>query len=146
MSRPLDPGVLNLEWAGQLLSRLVAMGLEELQIAPGSRSTPLVLAASGMLGLRTRVHLDERSAAFFALGYGRRRGVPSAVVTTSGTAVANLLPAVVEASTSRRPPAPSHGRSPAVSEGKGREPDHPPAGDLLLLPPARTGSAPPRRG
>ena len=69
-------------------------------LCPGSRSAPLAWAA-GLLARRgwLRIHtaIDERSSAFFALGLGRVSGFPAAVITTSGTAVANLLPAVVEA-------------------------------------------------
>jgi len=75
------------------------MGLRRLVLCPGSRSAPLAVAA-GLLerqGLRLYTAIDERSAAFLALGLGRADGVPAAVVTTSGSAVANLLPAVVEA-------------------------------------------------
>jgi 2-succinyl-5-enolpyruvyl-6-hydroxy-3-cyclohexene-1-carboxylate synthase len=82
-----------------LLAALRRLGLRHLVLCPGSRSAPLAVAASLLepsgLGLHTAV--DERSAAFFALGLGRASGVPAAVVTTSGSAVAHLLPAAVEA-------------------------------------------------
>ncbi|MEX0589207.1 MAG: 2-succinyl-5-enolpyruvyl-6-hydroxy-3-cyclohexene-1-carboxylic-acid synthase [Cyanobium sp.] len=74
-------------------------GLTHLVLCPGSRSASLAQAA-GLLerqGLVLRTAVDERSAAFFALGLGRATGRAAAVVTTSGTAVANLLPAAVEA-------------------------------------------------
>lgn len=80
-----------------IVDELVRAGLTELCIAPGSRSTPLVLAALEHSALRARVFIDERSAAFFASGWARATGRPAAVLTTSGTAVANLFPAVVEA-------------------------------------------------
>lgn len=96
-------GELNLAWARAILATLAEYGVEEVEIAPGSRSAPLVLAAQMVAGLRIRVHLDERSAGFFAVGYGRAHLGPAAVVTTSGTAVANLLPAVVEADQSDVP-------------------------------------------
>ena len=72
-------------------------------IAPGSRSTPLTLAVANHPRARLNVCIDERSLGFWALGYGRAAGRPAAVITSSGTAVANLLPAVVEASLSRVP-------------------------------------------
>lgn len=99
----MTDGELNFAWARAILETLVEYGVEEVEIAPGSRSGPLVLASRAIPGLRTRVHLDERSAAFFAVGYGRTHLGPTAVVTTSGTAVANLLPAVVEADMSDVP-------------------------------------------
>lgn len=96
-------GELNFAWARAILSALAEYGLEEVEIAPGSRSGPLVLASRALPGVNSRVHLDERCAAFFALGYGRTHLGPAAVITTSGTAVANLLPAVVEADLSDVP-------------------------------------------
>lgn len=84
-------------WARAAIDELVRLGVEELVLAPGSRSTPLVMAAADHSGLRIIPHLDERSAAFLGLGIGKASGRPAAVLTTSGTAVANLFPAVVEA-------------------------------------------------
>lgn len=96
-------GEINFAWAREIVGALVRGGVTEVEIAPGSRSAPLVLAVRSFPGVRARVHVDERCAAFFALGYGRRSGRPAAVVATSGTAVANLLPAVVEADASDVP-------------------------------------------
>lgn len=83
-----------------VVAQLVAQGMTELVLAPGSRSAPLALAAwraerAGLIRLHVRV--DERSAAFLALGLAKAGGRPVAVITTSGTAVGNLLPAVMEA-------------------------------------------------
>ncbi|TVS06009.1 MAG: 2-succinyl-5-enolpyruvyl-6-hydroxy-3-cyclohexene-1-carboxylic-acid synthase [Cyanobium sp. PLM2.Bin73] len=90
----------NLRAALTLLATLVAGGVNHLVLAPGSRSGPLA-AAAGLLERRRvlvlHTAIDERSAAFFALGLARASGQPAAVITTSGTAVANLLPAAVEA-------------------------------------------------
>ncbi|MEY4431385.1 MAG: 2-succinyl-5-enolpyruvyl-6-hydroxy-3-cyclohexene-carboxylic-acid synthase, partial [Cyanobacteriota bacterium] len=89
----------NLRSALRLLQCLQACGLRRLVLCPGSRSGPLAVAA-GLLersGLDLITGVDERSAAFLALGLGRADGRAAAVVTTSGTAVANLLPAAVEA-------------------------------------------------
>ncbi len=99
----MTTGELNFAWARALLEALAEFGLEEVEIAPGARSGPVVLASRSLPGLNARVHLDERCAAFFALGYGRTHLGPAAVITTSGTAVANLLPAVVEADMSDVP-------------------------------------------
>jgi 2-succinyl-5-enolpyruvyl-6-hydroxy-3-cyclohexene-1-carboxylate synthase len=84
-------------------SELVRGGVSEVAISPGSRSTPLALAAARERGLRVHVHLDERASGFFALGAAKATGRPAAVLTTSGTAAANLFPAVVEASMARVP-------------------------------------------
>jgi 2-succinyl-5-enolpyruvyl-6-hydroxy-3-cyclohexene-1-carboxylate synthase len=86
-----------------IVSELVEAGVTEVVVCPGSRSTPLALAARAHPGLRVRVLLDERSAGFFALGLARASRRPVAIVVTSGTAVANLLPSVVEASLARVP-------------------------------------------
>ena len=82
-----------------LLQTLHDQGLRHLVLCPGSRSAPLAVAAALLepRGLRLHTAIDERSAAFFALGLGRALGLPAAVVTTSGTAVAQLLAAAVEA-------------------------------------------------
>ena len=82
-----------------LLHALQNRGLSRLVLCPGSRSGPLAVAAAlqETRGLRIHTSIDERSAAFFALGWARGTGQPVAVVTTSGSAVANLLPALVEA-------------------------------------------------
>ncbi len=85
------------------VDELVSAGLGDVVVCPGSRSTPLVLALRAHSRMRVRVLLDERSAGFFALGMAKAARRPVAVVTTSGTAAANLLPAVVEASLGRVP-------------------------------------------
>ncbi len=74
----------------------VRAGVTDAVVAPGSRSTPMVLALAGDARIRLHVFLDERSAAFFALGLGLRTGDPAPVLTTSGTAAAELHPAVIE--------------------------------------------------
>ncbi|MEL0195225.1 MAG: thiamine pyrophosphate-binding protein, partial [Acidimicrobiaceae bacterium] len=85
-----------------LFDEWVSLGLTDVVIAPGSRSTPLTIAASREERIRTHVILDERVAAFVALGLGLR-GRPAALICTSGTAAANFLPAVVEAGLSGVP-------------------------------------------
>ncbi|QGF22804.1 2-succinyl-5-enolpyruvyl-6-hydroxy-3-cyclohexene-1-carboxylic-acid synthase [Raineyella fluvialis] len=87
--------------ARAVIGQLVANGVEHLVVAPGSRNTPLLLAAHrATVAGRLRVHVrhDERVAAFTAYGIARVTGRPVPVLTTSGTAVGNLLPAMMEAS------------------------------------------------
>jgi len=88
----------NALWAGIFLDELARSGVKDLCVAPGSRSTPLVLAAARDGRFRMFSVVDERSAGFFALGLGKASGWPAGVITTSGTAAANLYPAVIEAS------------------------------------------------
>lgn len=95
MSNPdVDP---QTEWAYRLIASLVEAGVRQAVISPGSRSTPLTWAALETPGLECRCLIDERSAAFFALGQARITGLPTLLVCTSGTAAANYYPAVIEA-------------------------------------------------
>jgi 2-succinyl-5-enolpyruvyl-6-hydroxy-3-cyclohexene-1-carboxylate synthase len=80
-----------------LVDEWVALGVTDVVVAPGSRSTPMALAVATNPDIRTHVQLDERSAAFMALGLGLATGRPAVVLTTSGTAAVELHPAVVEA-------------------------------------------------
>lgn len=88
----------NLFMAAALWQGLVEEGVRIACVCPGSRSTPLAVAAHHQAGLEVLVHLDERSAGFYALGAAKAGAGPVALVCTSGTAAANFLPAVVEAS------------------------------------------------
>lgn len=88
---------LNALWCAVLAEELARLGINQVALAPGSRSTPLALAVASHRRLKTLVHWDERGLGFFALGHARATGRPVAVITTSGTAVANLAPAVAEA-------------------------------------------------
>lgn len=84
----------------RLLSSLQSQGMKNIVICPGSRSAPLAYAASilsELNGLEITTAIDERSAGYFSLGMSAASGSPVGVLTTSGTAVANLLPAAVEA-------------------------------------------------
>ena len=90
-------------WGRAVVDELYRAGVESVCLAPGSRSTPLTVAFADHPGVRVFSHLDERSAAFFALGRAKRTGRPTPVVTTSGTATANLHPAVMEANQARVP-------------------------------------------
>jgi 2-succinyl-5-enolpyruvyl-6-hydroxy-3-cyclohexene-1-carboxylate synthase len=88
---------LHVAWARLFVSSLATAGVRDVVISPGSRSTPLVLAAAGEPRVACRAIVDERSAAFFALGQARVTGRPSALICTSGSAAAHYLPAIVEA-------------------------------------------------
>ncbi len=89
-------------YATTFIDALIAAGLTRVCIAPGSRHTPLVLALTRhRQAIQLTSHLDERSAAFFALGMALGADEPTAVVCTSGSAVANLFPAIIEAKQSR---------------------------------------------
>jgi 2-succinyl-5-enolpyruvyl-6-hydroxy-3-cyclohexene-1-carboxylate synthase len=96
-------GDVALAAATALFASLADGGVRHACVSPGSRSTPLALAASREERVRVHVHLDERSAGFFAVGLARATEAPVAIVTTSGTAAAELFPAIVEASQSRVP-------------------------------------------
>lgn len=93
-----DMACRNLRWSLALLDGLAGAGLRDLVISPGSRSTPFVLAAQRRPGLEITPILDERSAAFYALGLSRAGGRPVALLATSGSAPAHWYPAVIEAS------------------------------------------------
>lgn len=86
----------NIDRAARLIDRLRAAGTKEFCVCAGSRNAPL-LAVLGESDLRLYSFVDERSAAFFAVGRIKLHGDPVAVVTTSGTAVAEMLPAAIEA-------------------------------------------------
>lgn len=93
---PADPEAVQI-WCRALFAQLHASGVNHVAVSPGSRSTPLTVAADLTPGLSISIHLDERSGGFFALGLARATARPVALVCTSGTAAANYLPAVVEA-------------------------------------------------
>ena len=98
-----DHGDLSFQRAVALFDGLAASGLEAVVVSPGSRSTPLALAAARCAGLTLHVIADERSAAFFALGLARASGRPPALIATSGSAPAHWLPAAIEASEDAQP-------------------------------------------
>ena len=87
----------NTALASALAEELGRCGVRDAVLSPGSRSTPLALALWREPAIEVSVIVDERSAGFFALGAAQATGIPVAVVCTSGTAAANLHPAVCEA-------------------------------------------------
>ncbi|CBJ79881.1 bifunctional: 2-oxoglutarate decarboxylase; SHCHC synthase [Xenorhabdus bovienii str. Jollieti] len=93
----MSNSVLNRRWAELLLEALTRHGLRHVCIAPGSRSTPLTLSAAGNAKLICHTHFDERGLGYLALGLAKASKEPVAVIVTSGTAVANLYPSLIEA-------------------------------------------------
>ena len=96
----MDP---QTEWARLVMITFADAGVRDLVLSPGSRSTPFALAATLEPRLRIHTIIDERAAAFFALGQARASGLPSLLLCTSGSAPAHYLPAIVEAHHARIP-------------------------------------------
>ncbi|MGH2391464.1 MAG: 2-succinyl-5-enolpyruvyl-6-hydroxy-3-cyclohexene-1-carboxylic-acid synthase, partial [Chloroflexota bacterium] len=94
MLSTLDPTYL---FTGAVVDEFARAGVHQVCLCPGSRSTPLAISFARDSRFRLWTHLDERSAAFFALGIAKSLGRPAIVLCTSGTAAANFMPAVVEA-------------------------------------------------
>jgi 2-succinyl-5-enolpyruvyl-6-hydroxy-3-cyclohexene-1-carboxylate synthase len=99
----MERGDIALACATALIEKLADGGVRHACISPGSRSTPLALAVSREERMRVHVHLDERSGGFFAVGLAKATGEPVAIITTSGTAAAELFPSIIEASQARVP-------------------------------------------
>lgn len=93
----MSTSVFNRRWAVLLLETLVRHGVRHVCIAPGSRSTPLTLAAAANSAFICHTHFDERGLGHLALGLAKASEHPVAVIVTSGTAAANLYPALIEA-------------------------------------------------
>lgn len=86
----------NISMVIEILSKLRAAGVDHFVVCAGARNAPIVEVLTRAQDLKVFSFFEERSAAFFAMGCSRRLGSPVAVVTTSGTAAAELLPAVIE--------------------------------------------------
>lgn len=93
----------NILWCNAFTGRLSELGVKNVCISPGSRSTSLTLSFSSNNNFNVYPIVDERSSAFFALGLAKESKTPVAIVTTSGTAVAELYPAIIEAYYQRIP-------------------------------------------
>ena len=93
-----SPSEVQATFAATLFDEWISLGLRDVVVCPGSRSTPLALACAGREELRVHVRIDERSAGFFALGRALVTQRPVAIVVTSGTAAAELHACVAEAS------------------------------------------------
>ena len=90
-------------WGTWIIEELTRNGIRFFCVSPGSRSTPLTVAVAESSQAQSRMIIDERAAAYFALGYARATGYAAALIATSGTAVANYLPAIIEASVEQVP-------------------------------------------
>jgi len=156
LARPRPQSFLNTNalWGAVIARTLVGLGLRHAVVSPGSRSTPLAVALAERADLDLTVALDERSAAFHALGIAKATRRPVVLLCTSGTAAANYLPAVVEARlsgvpllvlTADRPPELRECRSGQTIRQVGLYGDYPvwsaelavPSADLALLRHAR---------
>ena len=93
----------NGDWSRTIASILYEEGVRDICISPGNRNTPLVIAMTLHKGLSCTSHIDERSGAFFGLGLSKITNRPTVIITTSGTATANLYPAIIEANLSQVP-------------------------------------------
>ncbi|MCI0382064.1 MAG: 2-succinyl-5-enolpyruvyl-6-hydroxy-3-cyclohexene-1-carboxylic-acid synthase [Chlamydiae bacterium] len=98
-----DIGNINQAAAKQIIDTLVEQGVDVFCLSPGSRSTSLVLALADHPKATSHVHFDERGMAFYAFGLAKATKKPVAIITTSGTAVGNLFPAIMEASLDNLP-------------------------------------------
>ncbi|WP_413701180.1 2-succinyl-5-enolpyruvyl-6-hydroxy-3-cyclohexene-1-carboxylic-acid synthase [Psychromonas sp. KJ10-10] len=94
---------INQLWSSLFIEELIRHGITDYCVAPGSRSTPLTLAVANHPQANAHVHFDERGLGFLALGISQASQKPVVIITTSGTAVANLYPAVIEAKQSGNP-------------------------------------------
>jgi 2-succinyl-5-enolpyruvyl-6-hydroxy-3-cyclohexene-1-carboxylate synthase len=93
----------NYFWASLFAKQLEVLGIKDVCISPGSRNTPLTLAFAANKKFKKYIHTDERSSGFFALGLAKKKQKPVVIVTTSGTAVTELYPAITEAYQQRIP-------------------------------------------
>lgn len=98
-----DIGSITLQRSHLIIDTLYKLGVKYFCLAPGSRSTPLALALTRLPKECRCVHFDERGLGFHALGFAKASKTPVVIVVTTGTAVANLFPAIAEASLSRVP-------------------------------------------
>ncbi len=93
----------NYAWTATFVKRLEKLGVRDVCLSPGSRNTPLTLAFASSRKIKSHLFIDERASAFFALGIAKASRTPTAIVTTSGTATAELYPAIIEAYQTRVP-------------------------------------------
>lgn len=96
-------GQLNRQWSNTIIETLISHDITYFCYSPGSRSTPLALAIAENPKVESFIHFDERGTAFHALGYAKAKKKPVVMITTSGTAVGNIFPAIMESSLSKVP-------------------------------------------
>ncbi|MEH7272211.1 2-succinyl-5-enolpyruvyl-6-hydroxy-3-cyclohexene-1-carboxylic-acid synthase [Neobacillus vireti] len=99
----MDHQVSLTAYLAAFVAELVQTGIKDVVVSPGSRSTPMAMVMAEHPEINIHIHVDERSAAFFALGIAKTTNKPVAILCTSGTAAANYFPAIVEAHYSRVP-------------------------------------------
>jgi 2-succinyl-5-enolpyruvyl-6-hydroxy-3-cyclohexene-1-carboxylate synthase len=99
----MRPNEALTKYIGALVDELSAIGVEDVVISPGSRSTPISMLVNEHPSLNGRIAVDERGAGFFALGMAKNTKKPTALICTSGTAASNYYPAIAEAKESRIP-------------------------------------------
>ncbi len=99
----MDKSNLNLRWSYQISDILSLLGIKYVCICPGARNSALTIAFTSNSNFITSSHIDERSAGYFALGISKENSIPTVVITTSGTAVANLFPSIIESNLSKTP-------------------------------------------
>jgi len=99
----MNPSNINHCWGTLIVEELARLGVDYFCVAPGSRSSPLVIAVAQHKKIKSFVHFDERGLGFHALGYSAATKKPVVLICTSGTAAANFLPAVIEASKKKLP-------------------------------------------
>jgi len=96
-------GITNDSWSFHIVDQLVQQQITNFCIAPGSRNSPISLAVARRKDIKAHVHFDERGLGFYALGIAKASQNPVVIVVTSGTAVGNLLPSIMEAFQSHIP-------------------------------------------
>jgi len=101
--KPVKSHNINSIWSTLIVEELLRNGVDYFCISSGSRSSPLTTAVATHKKAKSFIHFDERASAFHALGYTSATKQPSVIITTSGTAVANVFPAIVEASKKKIP-------------------------------------------
>jgi len=99
----MDIGAANTRWSAAFVDALARAGVRDVCVCPGSRSTPLAIALANHRAIKLWMHVDERSASFFALGMAKYAWRAVALLCTSGSAAANFFPAIVEARYARVP-------------------------------------------